>query len=383
MRRNTITPRNQWQKAVEKIGFGFHTTNVPYWKESAYYSFSMEQVLFIENATAELWDMSLEAVQYVIENKLYHKFGIPEHMIPLIEKSWNEDHPAIYGRFDFGYDGTNLKMFEFNADTPTSLFEAGVVQWYWLQDFNQSKDQFNSVHEKLVDYWRTLKNYLYPGDLHFACVRNSLEDLTTVEYMRDCAIQAGLSTKLMFMDEIGWDEEQVAFVDMNNIKIKNIFKLYPWEWMARESFGDKLPEQQQMFWIEPPWKMILSNKAILPIFWKLFPRCPYVLEAYFPEDNVLTNYVKKPILSREGANIEIIKQGAVIERTQGEYGEEGYICQQLFEIPKHDGFTPILGSWVIGQQPAGMGIRESETLITGNTSCFVSHLIDDTDVADK
>jgi len=375
MKRIEITPRNNWQEAVEKLGFGFHSTDIPYWDESAYYEFSLNEILYIEKATGELWGMCIEAVQYVIDNKLYSKFSIPDSFISLIEKSWNEDHPAIYGRFDFGFDGKNLKLFEFNADTPTSLFEAAIVQWFWLQDFDNKKDQFNSLHEKLIAYWKYLKNYLHPGKLHFTCVNKSLEDLTTTEYMRDCAMQGDLDTELILLNDIGYDTICDNFVDMENRVITNIFKLYPWEFMIRETFGDKLLTSSPVYWIEPPWKMILSNKAILPILWKLFPNCPYILECYFEEENSLTSFAKKPILSREGSNITLVKNGLSIESSQGEYGDEGYICQALFEIPKFNGKTPILGSWIVGQQAAGMGVRESDKLITGNTSCFVPHLI--------
>ena len=373
MERIKIVPRNNWQKSVENLGFGFHTTNVPYWKEDAYYSFTMDEVLKLEKATEELWEMCLEAVQYVIDNRLYKKFSIPSKIISVIEKSWNEDAPSIYGRFDFGYDGTNIKMFEFNADTPTSLFEGGIIQWFWLQDFSKDKDQFNSIHEKMIAYWATLKNYLYPGKLYFTCIKHSLEDLTNVEYMRDCAMQAGLETELIYIDDIGHDG--INFVDTNDKVIKNIFKLYPWEFMVNEKFIDQVIDTTQMHWIEPAWKMILSNKAILPILWELFPKCPYILECYFEEENTLKDYVRKPILSREGANIQIIKNSKLIEETKGEYGSEGFICQEIFDIPKFDDKTPIIGSWVIGQQSAGMGIREDSNLITGNLSNFVPHLI--------
>ena len=133
MKRVPINPRNNWQTAVEKIGFGFHTTDIPYWDETVYYEFSMDEILFIEKATAKLWDLCLGAVQHVIDNKLYTNFGIPSSYIPMIEKSWDEDHPSIYGRFDFCYKNGEIKLLEFNADTPTSLYEAGIVQWFWLQ----------------------------------------------------------------------------------------------------------------------------------------------------------------------------------------------------------------------------------------------------------
>lgn len=373
MQRLTLTPRNNWQKEVEKLGFGFHTTNIPYWDESAYYKFSMDEVLFIEKATTELWQMCLAAVQFVIDNDLYEQFAIPEWFVEHIEKSWSEDHPAIYNRFDFAYKDGQLKLLEFNADTPTSLFEAGIVQWYWLQDFAKDKDQFNSIHEKLIDYWGYLKQYLYEGKLHFSCVKRSLEDLTTTEYLRDCATQAGIDTKLIFLDDIGWDGQK--FVDMEDEDIKNIFKLYPYEFLVKEDFGKNIvADTNSALWIEPAWKMILSNKALLPILWKMFPNHPYLLKSYF-EQGDLMSYAKKPILSREGANISLVSNGNALESTSGEYGEEGYIYQELFELPKFDGNYALIGSWVIGQEPAGMGVRESTGRITNNTSRFIPHLI--------
>ena len=375
MKRIVIAPRNNWQAAVEKLGFGFHTTDIPYWREDAYYEFSLAEITKIEQATQELWGMCLEAVQHVIDHNLYPLFSIPPKAIPLIEKSWNMDAPAIYGRFDFGFDGENLKLYEFNADTPTSLFEAGIVQWFWLQDFDKDKDQFNSVHEKLIGYWKYLKPYLYEGPVHFACIKQSLEDLTTVEYIRDCAVQAGLETKLIFIDDLGWQQESKSFVDLEDQPIRNIFKLYPWEWMVNEPFFDQLLIKEDMHWIEPAWKMILSNKAILPLLWELFPGCPYILECYQEAENTLTDYVRKPLLSREGANIQIVKDGSVAAHTGGEYGSEGFVCQAHFDSPAFDGQVPVLGSWVIGQEPAGVGIRETASLITSNTSCFIPHLI--------
>lgn len=375
MKRISIEPRNNWQAAVEELGFGFHTTDVQYWDESAYYSFSSAEISFIEKATAELWDMCLAAVEHVIDNRLYQQFQIPEWIVPYIERTWSEDHPAIYGRFDLCYKNGQLKLLEFNADTPTSLYEAGIVQWFWLQDFDKNKDQFNSIHEKLIGYWKYLKQYLRPGQLHFTSIKESLEDLTNVEYMRDCAIQGGLETKLVFIDDLGWDGQQ--FIDLENEPVKNIFKLYPWEWLATDDFGRNiLNDINQPYWIEPAWKMILSNKAILPLLWQLYPENPYLLPSYF-EAGRLTNFVKKPILSREGANIDIVENGRLLQYTSGQYGKEGYIFQEFFSLPEFRGNFPVIGSWIIGQEPAGIGIREAKSLVTDNSSRFIPHLIEE------
>jgi glutathionylspermidine synthase len=375
MQRNTIEPRNNWQAAVEKLGFGFHSSDLPYWDESVYYSFGITEINAIEKATNELWEMSLAAVQHVIDHQLYNQFAIPAFMVPLIEKSWEQDHPAIYGRFDLCVKNGQIKLLEFNADTPTSLYEAGIVQWFWLQDFNASKDQFNSIHEKLIAYWKFLNRFLHNNSLHFTCLKESLEDLTNTEYMRDCAIQAGLNTQLVFIDDIGWDEMNQQFVDLEETAIQNIFKLYPWEWLVNESFGENiLKAKNEPYWIEPAWKMILSNKSILPILWQLYPNHPLLLPAFF-EPGSLTNFVKKPKLSREGANIEMMQSGIATNKTGGEYGEEGFIYQALFSLPEFDGKYPVIGSWIIGEESAGMGIREADGLITNNKSRFVPHLI--------
>ncbi len=66
----------------------------------------------------------------------------------------------------------------------------------------------------------------------------------------------------------------------------------------------------------------------------------------------------------------------VIEKTDGEYGEEGFVYQQLFSLPDYDDNYPVIGSWIIGQEAAGIGIREAKTLITNNVSRFLPHLIE-------
>ncbi len=375
MQRKKITPRQDWQAKVEELGFGYHTMDGTYWDESAYYTFTMAEIETIEQATEELWEMCLEAVEYVISKKKYQLFHIPIWAEAHIERTWNDDAPAVYGRFDFSFKDGVPKMLEFNADTPTSLFETGVVQWNWLEERFPKADQFNSVHEKLIAYWQYLKPHFHAGAVHFSVAKESLEDLTTVEYLRDTAIQAGLKTKLIYIDDIGWDAHNAVFKDMEDEDIRNIFKLYPWEWLIHDEFGRKIFEDRnKAHWIEPSWKMILSNKAILPVLWDMFPNCKWLLPAQF--DSVdMNSYVKKPILSREGANVTVVKNNQYQVHTEGDYGEEGFIYQELCELPKFDGNYALIGSWVIGQEAAGIGIRESNSLITDNGSRFVPHLI--------
>ena len=368
-----------WEQRVENIGFGFHTdeNNQTYWVEDYYFSITAQEADNIFDATNKLWEMCLHAVDHVISQKKLDLFKIPEFIQPYLVESWENDSPSIYGRFDFAFDkNKQLKLLEFNADTPTSLFECGVVQWLRMENyFQDTKDQFNSVHDKLIDTWKMLKPHLKGDTLHFTCVRESLEDLTNVEYLRDCAIQAGINTKLIYIDEIGWNN--VNFVDLEEETITDIFKLYPWEWMVNEMFAYNIKNDEiKANWIEQAWKMILSNKAILAVLWELYPNHPLLLESYFDEPHQMKNYVKKPLLSREGANIEMIIDGNLAEKTVGEYGEEGFICQELAQLHKEDTGYSIIGSWIIGQESCGITFRESDQMITTDKSRFVPHIIE-------
>lgn len=379
MERHITVPRDSWQKIVESQGLTYHTLDgIPYWDESVYYSFSMEEIEHLENVTGELHQMSLSAAQHIIDNNRFLELGIPQFIVPAIIKSWNEEPPALYGRFDLRYDGTNPpKMLEYNADTPTSLLEAAVIQWQWMEDtFGTTKvDQWNSIHDKLIAKFTELKEYLHPGKVHFTAL-DTVEDFMTISYLQECAEQAGIKTSNLKIEDIGWDSKDKCFVDLEFYRIKNIFKLYPWEWLVHEEFGKHISETlNQMFWMEPTWKMLLSNKGILPILWELYPGHPNLLPAYFKRPEGMVQYAKKPLLSREGANVTLVGSRNTFQ-SDGDYGEEGFIYQEYYPLPAFGGENfPVLGCWVIDQEAAGMGIRESKNLITDNTSRFVPHII--------
>jgi glutathionylspermidine synthase len=373
MQRIVTPPRFDWQDKVEEYGMGYHTMDGEvYWDETAYYAFSSSEIDELETATAELQEMCIAAAEHVITNKLYDKLQIPPLAVPLIERSWENDDPSILGRFDLVYDGHSPpKMLEYNADTPTALLEASVIQWFWLKECFPDADQFNSIHEKLIEGWTSLKPDI-EGKLYFSCVKNAPEDLGNLEYLRDTAMQAGFKTERLFIEDIGFDSCSKRFVDIDNIIIDNLFKLYPWEWLLNESFGRHI-DTSAITLIEPAWKMILSNKAILPILWELNTHHPNLLESSYDPEHFRDNFVSKPFLSREGCNISVHRNGTVTEY-DGSYTGSGTIYQELATLPCFDGNYPVLGSWIIQGEPAGIGIREDRSEVTTNTSRFVPHL---------
>jgi glutathionylspermidine synthase len=376
MERIAISPRPNWQAEVEGAGLVWHTADgKPYWNEAAYYSFSAGEIDTIEAATAELQRLCLEAGQAIIDRNLFDRLGMPSWVVPYVKRAWDDEPPALFhGRFDLGYDGRNPpKLFEYNCDTPTALFEAAVVQWDWKEAVLPERDQFNSLHEKLVAKWRDIAPSFLTRNIHFTHVDDEPgEDTITVTYLRDTALKAGLASTPILIEDVGWDSAQRRFVDLDNRPIDVLFHLYPWEWLVNETFGPHIAESyDSMHWIEPIWKMMWSNKALLAILWEMFPGHPNLLPAFFEPTG--GDYVRKPLLAREGANITVVQNGRTEVETGGDYGDEGFVYQQLFALPDFDGNRPVLGSWIVDGEPAGMGIREGG-LVTGNTGRFVPHV---------
>ena len=370
MQRHSSPPRPDWRSKVEEIGLTFHShDNGPYWDESACYELTAAEVDTLETAGNMLHRLCIDAAEAVIENHWWKRLGIPGAAIPSILRSWEQDDFSLYGRFDLSFDGqTPPKLLEYNADTPTALVEASIAQWFWLQDLHPDKDQFNSIHERLIEAWRRWKG----RTIHFSSIKDNPEDEMTVLYLRDTCEQAEVKTKSVFVEDIGWDRRRNCFVDLDNIPIERCFKLYPWEWMWHEEFGAHLNGNSVQF-IEPTWKMLLSNKGLLPILWELFPEHPNLLPAYELAEPLGGRYVRKPKLSREGSNVTWVEGGVVVEETGGDYGEEGHVYQAPAGLPEFDGHRPVFGVWVIDHEAAGLGIREDTRRITGNLSRFVPH----------
>ena len=371
MRRETQAPRANWRQRCEDAGFFFHSIDdTAYWDESACYAFSAQQVDRLEAVTGELHQMCLDSAAEVVRARRFAEFAIPPQYHDLVAESWTRGEATLYGRFDFSWNGEGEpKLLEYNADTPTALLEASVVQWHWLEDTRPKADQFNSLHEKLIARWKALREETGRSKLHLACMKDSDEDLGTTEYLRDCALQAGWDAKPLYIEDLGWNGKR--FIDLGDAPLEVLFKLYPWEWLVRDEFGPHLLARPAAM-IEPAWKMLLSNKALLAVLWERHYGHPNLLPTHLTPQRFASDYVRKPLLSREGANVMIRSRGAVREQP-GSYGAEGFVYQGVAPLPEFGGRYPVIGSWIVGDEPAGMGIREDDSPITKNTSRFVPH----------
>ena len=384
MKRHVVTPRPNWQEKAEEVGFTYHTAGKmapgdgTYWDESVAYEFSLAEVEEIEAATEEVHARCMDAADRIINDRpLMTSIGIPEFYHDYIQWSWACQDPTLYGRFDFAYDGKGPpKMLEYNADTPTMVIETALVQWFWLQSERYGADQFNSLHEKLLDRLKEIKPLMPLGEaFYFASHRDNEEEKQTCIYLQDLAKQAGYDSRWIGIEDIGILNGE--FVDLDDRPVRYWFKLYPWEWLFTDGSADPAFAQQLVSVksgiMEPIWKCVLSNKGLLPVLHEMFPDHPNILPCYWSADRFGRQaYVAKPLLSREGANIEMVVDGRIIAKTDGKYHGKK-IFQQKADLFNQDGNFAVIGSWMVGNQAAGMIIRDHDREIVQDLSRVVPH----------
>lgn len=387
MHRVPLAPRPDWKDQAAKLGFHFHTIDgEPYWDESAYYAFTLRQIEDdLERPSQDLHDMAMALVDEVVRSEdLLTRLHIPTLYWDWIAASWRNREPHLYGRLDLAYDGQGpAKLYELNYDTPTSLYESAYFQWLWLEQQIQAgalpadADQYNSVQEALCETFATLALEERIGKrVHFAAVRESMEDQATVLYLRDCANQVGIDTALVAVEDIGLSADG-WFTDQDDRVIQTLFKLYPLEFMMEEEFGPSLIANRMQL-LEPAWKSVLSNKGVLPLLWERHRGHPNLLEAHFEPSQYADlgpGFVRKPLFSREGANVDVVTAEGKRFGTPGPYGDGPAIVQAYHPLPSFDGNYPLVGSWIVADRASGIGMREDATLITQDTSRFVPHAI--------
>ncbi|MGL6261518.1 glutathionylspermidine synthase family protein [Vibrio sp. WXL210] len=381
-----IEPRKDWQQRLLELGFDFYevSSRHPYWCEDRYIQLTRAQIDHIDVVSEALHCLAVEAVDYVFEHNLLDRFGLPSRHHPLLRDSWQTDKSYLYGRFDFAWDGVGEpKLLEYNAQTPTSLFEASVAAWDWMRQcvelgkLPRHADQFNLLDERIITQFAYLRRAkpLRSNILHLTCDETSSEDWRTVTYLAACAEEAGLECVIVDINHIQLSVEN-RFADHNSKPIDNLFSLYPYEFALLDEYGDYIAESGCVF-IEPLWKVLLSSKALLPIMWQLNPGHKNLLECYFADDpraEQIPQRVMKPVFSREGANISIVMNGACIEGTSGHYGAEGFISQAYAPLVEFGRGRCVVGSWMIGRTACGISFRESDRLITNDVARFVPHV---------
>lgn len=421
--------RPQWQDEVLREGLVYSRSYdndgqaIDYWREGSFMVFTDEEIQTLHDAAAEVFSMCDELGDWLVETPAaMERMGIPTWAHAAVRDSWSrrrdgEWFGSVYGRFDVSFGGLNHpdpvyripKFYEFNADTPTSLVESSVVQWTWFEQTAQGDDQWNGLFESLIVAWdRNLAHLTavlgHKPVVYFACSAGEPtgEDELNLVHLQDACDKAGYETRLMYIEDVGlgddgrlYDNSLVYSPQPEHLEV--IFKLYPWEDMLTDDFGaaafTDMANQTTSdgaygggtFWIEPPYKLLWSNKALFAWLWERFaddPRSIYLLPTFFADEAPadLEDYVRKPLWGREGANVGIYSNHNPVVLTSGPYlGEQvvqGYHPPPTFyhgvqEEPMH----VVCGIWMVDGEPAGLGLRESAGPVTDNAAFFLPHVI--------
>ncbi len=377
---------------LEKLGFYWHTDpdSTPY-VASEIVEVSSEEADAYYEAANELYDMFAEAGDYVIENDLLHEIGIPFNLVDAVKMSWDNDvHWHLYGRFDFagGLDGKPIKLIEFNADTPTALFETSILQWAMLKANGlEDSHQFNNLYEALVDNFKrliTMEESVEAFDdnydgwkILFSSVKDNEEEESTVKLLQTIANEAGYQTEFAYMDEVEFSDEEGVFYQGENYEYW--FKLIPWEDIAIEESDlarllTNIIENQKAIILNPAYTLMFQSKAFMKILWDLYPDHPLLLEtSYDPLEGVAQ--VEKRIFGREGANTVIVDENEkVMAETDGEYGEFPVIYQAYTELPTDAKGESYQAGVFFAYEGCGLGFRRGG-LILDNYSKFVGHRV--------
>lgn len=385
-----IQPIND--QTLEQIGFKWHTDSdeTKYVADELVIVSNMEAEAYYE-AVNELYDMYATAAQHVIDNNLFFELGIPFNLIEAIKKSWDNDvHWHLYGRFDLagGIDGKPIKLIEFNADTPTALFETAILQWAILKHNNMDEErQFNNIYEAIQDNFRRLVTLFddpeefekhYDGwKILFSSVSGNIEEENTVRLLQQMAIDAGFETGFEPLGGVKFDEEGIY--DASDEPYEYWFKLYPWEDIAIEEnelavLLTTIMNNQKAILLNPAYTLLFQSKGMLKILSDLFPDSPYLLKTSFePLQGV--QCVEKRMFGREGANVKILDAtGATIEANDGPYGNFKPIYQEYVEFPKDALGNSYQAGVFFAYEACGLGFRRGGKILN-NMSKFVGHVL--------
>jgi len=332
MQRLAVEPCLGWRERAETTGFRFYAPDgQPSWCEDAAYRFTAPDIDILGDAAQRLEEICLELVEDTVARGDYSAFDLPELACGLIEDSWRRQDKNLFGRLDLAWDGHEAPtLLGYAADTPAALFEASVVQAEWLDSYCNHCDQFNGIHEMLIEAWKHFG--LWGHRVHFACGHAREAERAASDYLRDTAMQAGLETGFLHVEELRWNGKR--FMDQSAKPITVLCKLHPWKDLLQQALAQNIrPSGMRM--IEPAWKMLLTNPALLPL-----------LQQKFPDHENLPAPSTMP--------------GA------------------LPVLPDFDGHAPVLGVWVIASRPCGLGIHEwhGHEMQPGTAPRFVPHMFE-------
>jgi glutathionylspermidine synthase len=339
-------------------------------------------------ATNELYEMFVEAGEYVIAHDLLDELEIPFSLHQIIKQTWEDErHLHLYGRFDLagGINGSPIKLIEFNADTATCLPETGIVQWAHLKaNALMESMQFNSLYESLVENFKRLKtmNADLPPRLLISTLKDFPEDDSNALVLGEAALEAGFKVHYQYVENVDFSAEEGIFADDEEGNVRQYsfwFKLIPWEFIAMDepellAILSQIINDRKAIILNPPYTLIFQSKGILNILWKLFPKHKFLLETSLQPIPNRTS-VEKVFFGREGSNVRILgKDGHVIKGLAGEYEQQKKIYQEYVEFLKDKNNLRYQAGVFFAYGACALGYRRGGVIID-NTAQFVGHIV--------
>jgi glutathionylspermidine synthase len=355
------------------------------WREDVGYEFSASQIDLIESVADELHTMIGAAVRYVIDNKLFGPLGIRGEAARMVEASWtdywaagrcNERAGGLAGRLTLAYDGRDsVKLLACNYDTCEGLFAASIVQRNWREAMASDANQFNGLHEALVERWEELATGL-PGRsrVHLTCATPDPAREGELVYLAATAAEAGLDTRLLPLHSIGWDGRR--FLDDEGQAMAWLGKLFPWDGLAEDAFLQRL-RVGGMSVLSPLWCWLWSNHGLLAVLSHLYPRHPNLCRAALdasvlgPCDGVTARALR----GLDSAPQRMFERGAVILDDGPDVDAQGAVWLETpANFQSEEGVHAVLHAWIVADKCLGMAVRESTDPRVGPDSAMAPHL---------
>lgn len=376
--------------------YSLYQTHIPSRQEIEEIRFATEKLGALFFKTAKLLrKMSDEVLQ---------DLGFPKDVIPFLRfKSIGPE--TIISRFDFVKNGSEIKMLEFNSDTPTFIKECFYVNGLVAKHFNQKDPNSNELNllknaitKAIIESIKTLENYHQPNVV-FTAHHDHMEDWLTCKFLSDII---PIPTKLVPLNEITLYEDQL--IDSDGDPIDVLYRqTYPLEHLIEdcdengEQIGLKLLElvkMKKIALINPISSFLLQTKAIQAFIWGLKDDRhfyteedteiieTYMLATFLDSDPLLgsTNYVEKPVFGREGDTVTIFNPNGeiTIKNSHQSYQKELQIYQKYIELPTvtietekgEEQLSYLYGSFLIAGNASAIGVRAGGK-ITANESYFL------------
>jgi glutathionylspermidine synthase len=279
----------------------------------------------------------------------------------------------MYGRFDIRFDpeDSDIKFYEFNADTPIMLFESSCINHILATKAGYEGSQLNIWQE---NFREGMNWFLHGGQKRIAVVGKleALCDCLTVEYIYNSLVDHGLTADLLDYKQLEYDMIDKRF-HCDGVVYDAVYILKPWEEMVEESpdiIADYPHWIDQVMFFEPAWRWFMSNKGIWAYMWWLFTNKDvegtaaskeifnfrvtheyakrYLLPSYMAESKPadMKDYASKPIIGRLSNNIKIFRDGVETQATEGPYELFPRIVQKYAPPCRSERSQFIVGMWM-------------------------------------